>query len=326
MRDWLFSGKPVGFFFLVLFIVSAIGERWGIKITLTGTNIGFSVLGLIMIFQDRLGPFLKRIVKIKWGDNEIELERQVEALTEKAAEAAESNTPEVSPSVSLVEVGALTASREFTTPGESTGPLHDLAATNPALALIGVARKIESTLRSILLSAGWTTVKPQPFRILVDTAVNNKVFSNDTAAALNNFWSVRNRVAHDAEEPGTLLNGVFSAGMQLWGLLEHLRNKYEQHEVAFANIELFHDSELKRKIDNATGVLLRSKREAETLLRILPTKKTYRAGEIVSWHFDMTPPHQGPAWFRSPVINDGRVTQAWSSAGHFAGEPIRQAT
>lgn len=320
--DWLLSGKPIGFFFLALFVLSAVGDRWGIKIALTGTNIGFSVLGLVLIFQDRLGPFLKRIVKIKWGDKEIELRQEVEKLTEKAAEVSESAAPEVTASVSLVEIGALTGAREFISPTEPTGPLHDLAATNPPLAMLGVGRKIETTLRSILLSNGWATTRPQPFRVLVEAAVRNNVFSNETAAALNNFWTIRNRVAHDASDSSALLSGVFTAGMQLSGLLERLQDKYERHQVALANIELFHDPLLKRKIDNATGVLLQSKREGTTLLRMFPTRKTYSAGEVVSWHFDMTPPHQGAAWFRSPVINEGRIMQAWSSAGHFAGEPI----
>lgn len=307
MKAW--APKGLGFLFLLVFLLRAVGLNFGIKVEISGTDIALCVLAVGLLLRDELAPLLSRIKKVKWGDKEVELSEAAENLTSRVELI-------VNAEPSPVPVTQLPGRRR-----DQDEALLQIAAINPSLAVVEIARRMKGVLTQILMSNGWIDRANLSGQTLIARAIENKVLTPQMGQALKDYWSIRNAVAHSLEVSQTIQSSVIESGLQLLEQLESLQTKYERHEVAVPSVEIFVDPACEKKIPGENAVILKTVREGKETFRIYPTRKDYRTGQVLSWQWDMTPPTLGEAWFKDP-LNGGRVTQAWSSAAHFAGEPI----
>lgn len=172
-----------------------------------------AILIIVWTFKDSIIGLVKRVIRFKFGDLEIdlsgkldEIERQVDQLQdEKLA------TPSVKVKADLVSgpasvSGRLNAVEEAPTVERSRSQreyLDDLASSKPDASIVAAWIEVERELKSSLERCGvpWKQRPRIGVRQIINKLQHLEVISNETANILNELYSVRNALAHS--HPGT---------------------------------------------------------------------------------------------------------------------------
>jgi len=103
------------------------------------------------------------------------------------------------------------------------------------------------------------------------------------------------------------------------GVLDQLPER--PYRVLHAALPFYTDMECKKRIEEASLVVLRSEdpRQPHQVQECLPTRKAYRAGQLVGWDLDNKRIWQN-CWYRDPAT--GAIEMAWTQAVEFIGKII----
>jgi hypothetical protein len=202
-----------------------------------------------------------------------------------------------------------------------TARILDETSRSPKVGLMVLAAEVERATRQILAGIGRNT--PDAGRSLsadVRRLVQLEVVSPSLASAVDLFMSIRNQVVHGRQRvtDDEVLRAV-DAGLTILTAVEAIPR--ERHFVAAANVPVFHDKRLMRRIDDANGILLRSVSPGgvSEMLRIFPTTRTdYEVGREVAWEWNVQR-QWGPAWYRD---ENTEVREAWTGSLEFVGRHL----
>ena len=93
------------------------------------------------------------------------------------------------------------------------------------------------------------------------------------------------------------------------------------YRVLYANIPIYSDPECRQQVTDGTILILQSLDPDDPIqeLDIAPTRKNYRAGQIVAWDLNNKKLWE-KAWYRNP--ESGEIEQAWTFHVEFIGPVV----
>lgn len=244
---------------------------------------------------------------------EIELDETLTQLQEAATSAVEETLS--APSVQDAAAGHPN--------DDPVAKILDEAARSPKAALLILASEIEREVREVIANLG----PPPNFDVGSTSYVKGLAVLSQRALlppavleALELFRGVRNRLVHGHHATADDVLRAIDSGALILGAVRGI--PHWTKTVEHANLPLFEDSALTRRLPDVTGVVLRmmSPDRGEQNTLTLPTNRgDYRIGMRLSWEWS---PLQviREAWLVDPVTGDTR--QAWKEAMVFVGRDL----
>ncbi len=183
------------------------------NIQLDSTTVWLVAIAGIAALLPELSSFAPYIKRLKIGDTEVELKEEIAKLGSEVekAQVAESRKP------------AKTTSQKQgkKKPSANTQAIIEKALANPRATLLVLSAAIEQELRSKLIQAGVEVERAVGLHTLSRLAVEHHILPRDSATALDEFYVVRNKVAHgeafDVED--SVLYSLISIGANLLQLI-----------------------------------------------------------------------------------------------------------
>ena len=198
----------------------------------------------------------------------------------------------------------------------------DETSRSPKVGLMLLASELERAARQLLAGTGWGVAAPdrRSLPAIVQRLVQMGVMPASLPSAVDLFMSVRNDIVHGRGRVADddILRAV-DAGLTILKAIEAIPR--EHHVVMRVDVPIFQDERLTQSIDDAVGVMLRSRSPggATSMIRIFPTtQKHFRVGEEVAWEWNV---HRqwGPAWYEA---DDGSAVSAWNGSAEFIGRNL----
>lgn len=186
-------------------------------------------------------------------------------------------------------------------------------------ALMLTAAYIEKEVKALLAVAGLLKEYRSPVQAIRLLEQRQKT-PGRLAASLENFFSVRNQVAHDPNYP-ELTEETLNAGILLLQLLRSIPRAH--HKVIAANFPLYSDPEATMRREGVSGVMLRGFDEAGRggMAQVFPTTKPMRVGSSVSWEWNMAS-IWNKSWYKDPKT--GEICHAFDSSAEFVGRDLTE--
>ncbi|MDO8573256.1 MAG: hypothetical protein Q7R77_00730 [Candidatus Daviesbacteria bacterium] len=198
LRDWLentiTSGKIIAVIFCFNALILFLHLFKASFVLIDNTTILLMVLVL-------LTPFASQIKKIKWGDLEVELEKSIKELKEKAEKAYSDQKP---------------SKRADTLANE----LHELAERDGVLAFAKLRIEIEVRLKRLFTFS--EEKNPHSMRTMVQTLAATGVIDNRVRNMILEITSILNRVVHGDIPSEASINNVLDIGVKIINELDDI--------------------------------------------------------------------------------------------------------
>lgn len=149
-----------------------------------------ALLIIFFVLRDPLIGIIRRIVRIKYGDSEILLERVEEKAAALELSTTSSSAPDSSPTDVVFSPRTNSVLPEFTA-------LREVAKTAPELAMIGGWNLLESELRMAATRAGHASKATYNAYRLLHELHAEKVLGPDVIEVLQDLRRIKNRIAHN---------------------------------------------------------------------------------------------------------------------------------
>jgi hypothetical protein len=279
--------------------------------------IGLALLLVLAPELESVAPFIK---KLKIAGTEIELQQRTSelALSVERSENTESSMVPGKNAAVPRELEDQFRHQLLDTTVESK--ILDLAARDKQSALMRLAIEIE---RELILLHGTLGLRNKfrssGVREVIDQLYQQETISSEMRDGLNEFWQVRNRIAHaqfSFGETNPVLNSALDSGLRLLRLLKGIPRSV--YKVLVTSVPLYRDITCRQRITEVDGVIIESiSPEGARRNSIYPAGRPFEVGEIVGWDWDSS---QGvdDAYYVNP--ESGKAQLAWSGAAYFAGK------
>jgi hypothetical protein len=180
---------------------------------LDSTTVWLVTIASIAALLPDLSSLVPYVKRLKIGDAEVELKEEIAKLGSEVEKA------QISEAGKPPKTTAKKPRKKKTS--ANTQAIIQEALANPRGTLLVLSGAIEQELRNKLIEAGVPVERALGLRTLSRLAVENEILPRDSAAALDDFSVVRNKVAHgeafDVEE--SALYSLISIGANLLQLI-----------------------------------------------------------------------------------------------------------
>jgi len=169
---------------IVLFCVTLIVARYIFpNVQIDTTTVWLVAIAAIAFLLPEISSFTPYIKRVKIGDTEVELKQHKPKQPQKEQKPQHTKTP----------------TKKNTSPNKKKTKVESViekALSDPRATLLLLSSRIEAELRNRLTESGVNVERIYSLRELSRLAVEKKILSSESASALNDFATVRNKVAH----------------------------------------------------------------------------------------------------------------------------------
>lgn len=197
--------------------------------------------------------------------------------------------------------------------------ISSFLATNPVFAVIRAVTYLEFAIRDLAGDLGVRDATTADWLSLAQTLLQRQVLTQQVVKAIAELVRVRNRVAHQPEEPDAREMVVAAEGAL--ALLRALRVTPREVHRAYTIVSVYSNDGATEPYSGVAGLLVYSFDEpgAASTLRIFPYTGWCDMGSRLSFEWDVTKA-AGQAWYRNPVT--GRSLKAWDRSAIFVGNVL----
>lgn len=282
---------------------------------------------LLLIFRREIVDVARRLKRGKFLGQELELDKSLDQLEEKAKAAAEQvpELPVVNEQKRLGEADAdkpaILADAVQNTEPDSLDIIQkiiDLANSSPRLGLILLSSEIDKEVRRRLATMG--LLERQRHHLASDLKFFESSLPKSVMDAVHDFQAVRNKIVHGHKaDPHDVIRAIDS-GLTILKALKSLPSA--NYFVYHPGTNVYEDKECTQLRRDCKGLILEAVGPggAQKTLMIYPTTRThFEEGMQVAWEWNLNKVW-GETWYRDP--DSGEVKYAWTSAGEFVGRNL----
>jgi hypothetical protein len=175
------------------------------------TTVGLVVVGAVAFLLPDLKSLVPYIRRIKIGEAELELRDEIEKLSNEVEKAQQATAEKKIDKVNLQAIKQASLETEAILENQR----------DPRSSLLLLSSKIERQLKNRLAEARVQTEKVYSLRQLAREAVAHEIFSKDLLSAIDDFASIRNRVAHGEafDVDDNVIYSLISLGIQILNMV-----------------------------------------------------------------------------------------------------------
>ena len=280
---------------------------------------------IVLMFKSEIVAMVKRLKRGKFLGQELELEKSLDQLEEKAQAAAAQIVEVRQVDSQMITTGVVTTNElpastqhvDERTDNDPSRKIIELSKTSPKQSLMLLSAEIDKEIRLRLAMAGLLDKHKRHLPTDIDFLKSS--LPKHAIAAVQDFHEVRSKIIHESDADSEDILRAIDSGLTILRAVKSI--PVAAHVVYHPGVPIYADKDCTNP-HFGLGVIFQnfSPDGSDAGFSIYPTTRIhFKKGMQVAWEWNLANVW-GEAWYRDPDTNS--IKYAWSSAGEFIGRNL----